>query len=448
MVTTTPTAEGGTTPDGAPVGVDGGSTLVDPLVDEGPAEPPPETDATVPPRGGYNNQPEFLVTEILWSNVRAAEAKVEAAEAELATAIGEVRGARRRLKALTFRRAELDERNAETLAALDQAAVDLTERAVSAFVANDEVELQVLRNVHVASQDGILEAQTRARLVDAALDADDAALNRYREIRSQLEGEVLTVVDDTRLVERRLAAANERSDEAEERRAVAEAEAEVFRAGSVVHIPNMVFPILPPYDTPLIDSWGFPRMPGTPDEHWHEGIDLFAPSGAPLVAAERGVITRINTGRLGGLTFWLRGESGADWYYAHLLAYAEGLQVGQVVEAGQVVGYVGNTGNAIFTPPHLHLQLHPGGGPPVNPFPVMAVAEERSRLAIESPPQATGPDELMMVAGGEARIGATEAGLVGEGRPPTVTTLDRDGEPEQLRHQLGGEGGLDGASGE
>lgn len=408
-------------------GIEGGSTVIDPLVDEGPAEAPPEVDVTVPPRGGYNDQPDFLITEILWSNVRAAEAKVDAAEVELAGAVGDVRGARLRLKALAAQRAELDARNAEALASLDQAAVDLTERAVSAFVANDEVELQVLQNVRIASQDGILEAQTRARLVDAALDADDAALERYRTLRSELEDDVLAVVDDIRLVERRLAAATGRSTEAAERRAVALAEAEVFRAGSVVHIPNMVFPILEPYDTPLIDSWGFPRMPGTPDEHWHEGIDLFAPAGAPLVAAERGVITRINTGRLGGLTFWLRGESGADWYYAHLLAYAEGLHAGQVVEAGQVVGYVGNTGNAISTPPHLHLQLHPGGGPPVNPYPVLVVAEERSRLGATVAPEPVVTTELMVVAGGETQIGAADVGLVGVRGPAAVTTLDGDG---------------------
>jgi murein DD-endopeptidase MepM/ murein hydrolase activator NlpD len=151
----------------------------------------------------------------------------------------------------------------------------------------------------------------------------------------------------------------------------AELEARVFRAGSAIYIDGVVFPVQGDVEVPLIDSYGFARMTGTPDEHWHEGIDIFAPTGTALVAAERGVVSNIGTGRLGGARLWLRGESGTDWYYAHLSGFAPGLANGQVVEAGDLLGYVGTSGNAVGTPPHLHMQVHPGGGDPVNPYPLL-----------------------------------------------------------------------------
>ena len=85
------------------------------------------------------------------------------------------------------------------------------------------------------------------------------------------------------------------------------------------------------------------------------------------MATEDGYINSIGVGDLGGLKFWLDGESGTRWYYAHLSAFAEDLEDGQFVTAGQVVGYVGHSGNAVGTPDHLHMQVHPEGGRPINP---------------------------------------------------------------------------------
>ena len=107
---------------------------------------------------------------------------------------------------------------------------------------------------------------------------------------------------------------------------------------------------------------GSPRMPGTDYEHWHEGTDILAAAGTPLVACERGVITRMGTNVLGGITVWLRGESGVSYYYAHLSGFGPGVGAGIVVEPATVLGFVGNTGNAQGTPPHLHFEVHPHGG--------------------------------------------------------------------------------------
>jgi len=111
-------------------------------------------------------------------------------------------------------------------------------------------------------------------------------------------------------------------------------------------------------------GWGAPRDGG---RRRHQGIDLLAPAGTPLVAVADGTITRasdVERGR-GGITLWLRDHRGTSYYYAHNqrnLARAR-----QRVRRGQVIALVGATGNARGGPPHLHFQIHPGGGPPVNP---------------------------------------------------------------------------------
>ena len=84
----------------------------------------------------------------------------------------------------------------------------------------------------------------------------------------------------------------------------------------------------------------------------------------------------MGTDVLGGTKLWLKGESGTYYYYAHLKAFAEGLANGDVVEAGDLVGVVGDTGNAKGGAPHLHFEIHPDGGPAVNPYPLLKVVDE------------------------------------------------------------------------
>jgi len=120
-------------------------------------------------------------------------------------------------------------------------------------------------------------------------------------------------------------------------------------------------------------------MTGTLLAHKHEGTDIFAAHGTPLVACERGVLVRIGTDVLGGTKLWLIGASGTGYFYAHLSAFAEGVAEGKVVEAGDVVGYVGNTGNPATTPAHVHFEAHPGGGAAINPYPLLRATDTEAR---------------------------------------------------------------------
>jgi peptidoglycan hydrolase-like protein with peptidoglycan-binding domain len=126
----------------------------------------------------------------------------------------------------------------------------------------------------------------------------------------------------------------------------------------------MVFPVSGPHS--FSNDFGAPRSQGG-----HDGIDIIAPSGAPVVAVADGVIDRMSrtdTG-LGGIRLWLRDDAGTTYYYAHLSSIPAGLEIGVRVKAGQQVGAVGRTGDARGGVFHLHFEMHPGDGAAVNPYP-------------------------------------------------------------------------------
>ena len=118
--------------------------------------------------------------------------------------------------------------------------------------------------------------------------------------------------------------------------------------------------------TTFRDSWGEPR----PGGRGHTGVDMMSPIGTPLVAIENGVVYNLNWHYAGGIGLTIMGDSGDSWYYAHLNGYAAGISDGTRVAAGQLVGYVGETGNAAG--PHLHLAHILPSGQYVNPYPVVA----------------------------------------------------------------------------
>jgi septal ring factor EnvC (AmiA/AmiB activator) len=117
------------------------------------------------------------------------------------------------------------------------------------------------------------------------------------------------------------------------------------------------------------NDWGYPRSGG----RTHQGNDIFANQGVPVVAIQGGVVTRtqpVDQG-LGGITVTYRTGDGSEWYNAHLHTIADGIVPGVSVAAGQQIGTVGKTGNARTTPPHLHLGRRVNGSW-VNPYPTVA----------------------------------------------------------------------------
>lgn len=111
----------------------------------------------------------------------------------------------------------------------------------------------------------------------------------------------------------------------------------------------------------FIDTWGAARSGG----RRHQGTDIFAPHGAPVYAVVSGRV-RTSHNRLGGIVIYLNGDDGHEYYYAHNSANVAGN--GQRVAVGELIARVGQTGNAQGTSPHVHFELHPGGGSPVNPY--------------------------------------------------------------------------------
>jgi len=116
-----------------------------------------------------------------------------------------------------------------------------------------------------------------------------------------------------------------------------------------------VFPVFGPYS--FVDTFGAPR--GDVSGGWHHGDDIFAPLGAPILAIATGTVFSVGWNNVGGYRLWLRDGVGNQFYYAHLSAYSPLAVNGAHVRAGDVLGFVGNSGDAQGTPYHLHFEVHP-----------------------------------------------------------------------------------------
>lgn len=110
------------------------------------------------------------------------------------------------------------------------------------------------------------------------------------------------------------------------------------------------------------DTWGEARSGGRS----HEGTDIMAPKGSHIVAPTKSVVSNIGEGANGGLFVYTTNPGGERYYFAHLDDYADGLKEGDILEAGDLIGYVGNTGNASAAPSHLHFGIYANGAQ--NPF--------------------------------------------------------------------------------
>jgi murein DD-endopeptidase MepM/ murein hydrolase activator NlpD len=199
-----------------------------------------------------------------------------------------------------------------------------------------------------------------------------------------------------------------------------------------------------PYTFPLMgeesvyDSYGAARS----DTGWHHGDDLFAPLGTPVLAVADGTVFTVGWEELGGWRLWLKDKRGNRFYYAHLSAYTGLARNGTHVRAGQVLGFVGNTGDAITTPYHLHFEIHPkplhwlGYDGAVDPTRYLdawkRVPGIKAPPPVLDPPGGPPAADQRLIARREL-IAVAQGGIHAEmflGRPPKVRSrLPADGSP-------------------
>lgn len=217
----------------------------------------------------------------------------------------------------------------------------------------------------VAAEAKLAELASRetrlTRQADEQAERVEALLAQTQQLLASADADVLRLVEEARIAE-----------QAARARALLAAQ---LASGAASDYPSAVFTPVNgvTYTCPVaavhsfVDTWGAPRSGG----RRHQGTDVFAPTASPAYAVADGVIDKVTDADigLGGITLWLRTDRGDRFYYAHNTQNLAA--VGQRVKAGEVIATVGQTGNAATTPPHVHFEVHPGGGGAVNPFPFL-----------------------------------------------------------------------------
>lgn len=276
--------------------------------------------------------------------------------------------------------------SADVLAQLAAARSKLEEQRASQEQARDEAEAaRAEAEAALADLDDAMSRQGQfVMALTQGLDAESAELARLAArdpaLAAQLAArgaELTDKLDEMRAAKEyaealaRLAEA-QRQEEAR-RAAEAQAAAEAQESGSGSSTPpspptsggGIVCPVQG--SVHFTDSWGAARSGG----RGHKGVDMMSAAGTPTVAPVSGRVEHRGSS-LGGLSWYVYGDNGHTYYGTHLSGYAN-QGVGWVA-AGTVIGYVGSSGNASASAPHLHFEFHPGGGSPVNPYPLAAAA--------------------------------------------------------------------------
>jgi peptidoglycan LD-endopeptidase LytH len=208
----------------------------------------------------------------------------------------------------------------------------------------------------------IEDAQVAGDAYRSALGRVTSGHERARALRDQARsavGRLESGLEEARALEARLAREEQRRKAAAK---VTPAPAASGGGGGAVNASGTACILERPYS--FIDSWGAARSGG----RRHQGTDVMAPHGARVFAFVNGVVSRESSSTNGGIQLYLQGDNGVEYFYAHLSGYA--VSTGTRVRAGQLVAYNGQTGNARYTAPHTHFEVHIGGSP-VNPYPYL-----------------------------------------------------------------------------
>jgi peptidoglycan LD-endopeptidase LytH len=269
----------------------------------------------------------------------AAAAKLSAAESALARAEGQVR---------SVAVEQYIQGGVPTLAA-DSLVEAARGQALLRFAVTGS--LDALDEYRAARED--LDISTAA--LERRLGQQESAVAGLRKQRSAAQAEVARLAAAQRALEAKRAAAA---------RAAGRRTATVSRGGPSSFAPtgSWMCPVQGP--RAFTNDWGQPRSGG----RRHQGTDILAPRGTPIVANVSGSVSPHNSG-LGGISYYLRGDDGNTYFGTHLDSLSG---VSGKVAQGTVIGRVGNTGNARGGPTHLHFEIHPGGGGPTNPYPTLA----------------------------------------------------------------------------
>jgi murein DD-endopeptidase MepM/ murein hydrolase activator NlpD len=318
--------------------------------------------------------------------LRSLEGRMEAAQEELDAAILRIEELRMEWEDLLVQAAvtdleigRIERRNAAVFERSEKIARDLYmnggDATLEAWIGSDDLG-EVASRMEYVEAVGELNAQAleQAAEVEAELRAKRAELEAQAGDLTQVEDDLAA---ESAALQQRFADAQDEYEalklrlEAEARREVAARRAAVLASRESDSgggpVPNGVGGMTCPVDGPtsFIDSWGFPRSGGRS----HEGSDVFAAMGTPLVAITDGRITYSGVGSLSGNWLILTGDDGHEYMYMH---NRENVVTEGRVRAGQQIATVGDTGNAQGTPPHLHFEFHPDAGEPVNPYSLLS----------------------------------------------------------------------------
>ena len=207
------------------------------------------------------------------------------------------------------------------------------------------------------------------RIEVEALEAETAALvERTAELAEQARATYASATAAEKAAIDRLAKERRELQAAEARRRAEEAARVAGQSGKAGGLPPAA---TPGFQCPVlggasfINTWGAPRSGG----RTHKGVDMFNSRNTPLVAVVDGTV-RFSSNRLGGVSTHVYSDDGITYYYAHLESHPTNISSGQRVSAGTIVGYLGSSGNARYTSPHLHFEIRPNGVA-VNPYPTV-----------------------------------------------------------------------------
>ena len=308
-------------------------------------------------------------------NASASQAELDKARSRANAAAAELARAETHLSNVQGRLVDLEKKRQQTVSRLHSLQGAVREVAVEAYIRGRLSRLPA--DFDVTDVSASTRAETLAAIVASGT---NDTVDAYRAAAQDLDVEEARLASTRKASSDALAAYRKRASaaaaqlnkmkglEAERmarekaQRAAAGASARRPGHGLVLGSGNWICPVQGP--RAFSDDYGDPRGGG---RRRHQGNDILSPRGTPVVAPVDGSVKHHENG-LGGHSFYLAGADGVTYYGAHLDGYTD--NVGNVV-AGTVIGYVGNTGDARGGPPHLHFEVHPGGGGAVNPYPTL-----------------------------------------------------------------------------